>query len=317
VLVLFACLATAVVLQSLGTVLLCAERALVDESVGRERSAEKDEILALLRQQALSFWQPDGWRMVSTGDGLGDALGEGAISELPDGGDWVMSAIARQDPTVSRLTASAWLERGRDGIDLPLAAVVAGAVTATAGRTTAWVESDGGESKGGSEIGSAGRAVVHVVRPMVGPVLGPGVVADILSAVWRLDQGWASVDPDATTTVAPRPGATWLRGRYGGWERLPIGSEGLTPATPMLVVLTGGATLDARNQNDIYGVIVVDDGSVLLDGTTLHGALFVTGTVELGGSGRLIYLPSILRWATDRSLNRVRLIPGTREEGME
>jgi hypothetical protein len=50
ILVLFACLATAVVLQSLCTVLLIAERALVDESVGRERLGEKDEGLAILRQ---------------------------------------------------------------------------------------------------------------------------------------------------------------------------------------------------------------------------------------------------------------------------
>ncbi len=53
ILVLFACLATAVVLQSLCTVLVFAERAVVDESVGRERLAEKDEALAILRQQAL------------------------------------------------------------------------------------------------------------------------------------------------------------------------------------------------------------------------------------------------------------------------
>jgi hypothetical protein len=352
VLVLFACLATAAVLQSLSAVLLCAERALVDESTGRGRLAERDEALAILRQQALTLWQPGGWRTLSVEEDPRRALGEGAISELPGGDGWVMSAAARQDPAVSRLTTSAWLERGRDGIDLPLAAVVAEVLTATAGRTVPWVEIDRGES---SDAGSAAGAVVHVVRPMVEPLLGAGCAGAALGAAWRLDPGWANVDlvvarssgaaavgaaraggaaaegtaaargvptgQPATSVegraVAPGPGVTWLRGRFGGWESLPMGSEGLTPATPMLVVLTGGATLDVRNREDIYGVVVVDDGSVLLDGTSLHGAVFAGGTVDLGASGRLMYSRSILRWATDRSLNRVRLVPGTREEGTE
>jgi hypothetical protein len=129
ILVLFACLATAVVLQSLCNVLVIAERALVDESVGRERLGEKDQALALLRQQALTSWQPSGWTAIGAGEGggegAGEALGEGVIAELPDSGGWVMSATVRQDPSISRLTVAAWLERGRDGIDLPLAATVA------------------------------------------------------------------------------------------------------------------------------------------------------------------------------------------------
>lgn len=339
ILVLFACLATAVVLQSLSTVLVCAERAVVDESVGRKRLGQKDEALAILRQQALTLWQPSEWRILGAGEGAGEALGEGGISELPDSGGWVMSAVARQDPTVSRLTTSAWLERGRDGIDLPLAAVVAEAVTATAGRAIPWVEIDGRGSLGMGDTGPAGGTVVHVVRPLVEPLLGAGCTMGVLSAPWRLDAGWANVDSvareaggavsaDGATTgeaatsgeepaVALGPGVAWLLGRFGGSETLPVDCGGLTPETPILVVLTGGATLDARNREDIYGVMVVDDGSVLLDGTTVHGAVFATGTVSLEDTGRLLYSRSILRWATDRSLNRVRLVPGTRAEGME
>ncbi|MFH0916476.1 MAG: hypothetical protein V1912_08535, partial [bacterium] len=126
----------------------------------------------------------------------------------------------------------------------------------------------------------------------------------------------ATISEDAPA-VALGPGVTWLHGRFGGTEALPADCGGLTAETPVLVVLTGGATLDARDRGDIFGVVVVDDGSVLLDGTVVHGAIFATGVVSLGDTGRLLYSRSILRWATDRSLNRVRLIPGTRAEGME
>ena len=62
---------------------------------------------------------------------------------------------------------------------------------------------------------------------------------------------------------------------------------------------------------------MIDDGSVALDGTTLHGAVFATGSVDLGETGRVVYNRSILRWATDRSLVRTRLVPGSRWEGTE
>jgi hypothetical protein len=341
ILVLFACLATAVVVQSLCTVLLCAERAVVDESVGRKRLAEKDGALAILRQRALTVWQPREWTPIGAGgreggnaggDG-GEVLGEGAVLVLPDSGGWVMNASVRQDPAVSRLTTAAWLERGRDGIDLPLAALVAESVTAAAGRDIQWVEIDDEGSLGGGDAGPSSGAVLHVVQPLLEPLLGDGCSEVTLAAPWRLDAGWANLDSvageaeialadsAAATTgeppaVGPGPGVVWLRGHFGGSEILPADIGGLTLESPMLVVLTGGATLDARDRGDLYGVIVVDDGSVLLDGTTLHGAVFATRTISLGDTGRLLYSRSILRWATDRSLNRVRLVPGTRSEGL-
>ena len=276
---------------------------------------EKDEALAVLRQRALAKWQPIPWTIVRAEPNAVEAT----VSELPESGGWVMGAAARQAPTVSRLTTAAWLERGRDGIDLPLAALVAEAVTATAGREDSWMELEG--------------AVGHVVMPAVEPLLGAGCSLVSLPIPWHLDPGWralgsvpsidggeASQQEAATAreaaAVAPGPGAIVLNGRFGGTEAIPAG-RGLTPESPALVVLFGGATLDARYRGDFYGVIAVDDGSVLLDGTTLHGALFVTGTVSLGYSGRLAFSRSILRWATDRSLSRARLVPGTRWEGIE
>jgi hypothetical protein len=336
-LVLFACLAVAVVLQALCTVIACAERAVVDESVGRQRLGEKDEALAVLRQQALASWESS--EMMSVGTGEGDAEGavDGVVSDLPESRGWLMSALVRQRPTTSRLTTSAWLERGRDGVDLPLAVLVADEVTATAGRKIPWIEIAGGSGYVG-DAGDAGSetgpgAAIHVVRSPLEPLLGPGCTVVDLRNPWRLDSGWANLEPKVADpedeasggpagvveaiAVSLGPQALWISGRFGRSETLPENSNGLAPDAPVLVVVTGGATLDARYRGDIYGVIVVDDGSVLLDGTTLHGAVFTTRTVSLGVTGRLIFSRSILRWATDRSLNRVRLVPGTRWEGME
>jgi hypothetical protein len=92
---------------------------------------------------------------------------------------------------------------------------------------------------------------------------------------------------------------------------------GTSPDDPGLLVVTGGARLDAGGRGDLYGVMVVDEGDVLLDGTVLHGALFATGEVDFGGSGAVLFSRPILRWATDRSLVRARLVPGTRSETIE
>ena len=54
----------------------------------------------------------------------------------------MLKATVRQEPDVSRLSTSALLERGRDGIDLPLAAVVAGSIAAAAGRVVPWLEAE-------------------------------------------------------------------------------------------------------------------------------------------------------------------------------
>ncbi len=51
--VLFACLGLGVLIQGLCAVVLCAERAVVDEAVGRTRLEEKDQGLAALRGRAL------------------------------------------------------------------------------------------------------------------------------------------------------------------------------------------------------------------------------------------------------------------------
>ncbi len=132
---------------------------------------------------------------------------------------------------------------------------------------------------------------------------------------WRLDPGWRALA--AADAVAPGPGVTVMTGTAGRTVVLPPDSGGLAPDSPCLVLVTGGTTLDARARGDVYGVLVVDDGDILLDGTTVHGAVFASETFDAGETGRVLFYQTILRWATDRSLCRVRLVPGTREEGME
>lgn len=335
-LVLFVCLAVAVVIQGLSTAVLCAERATVDEAVGRKHLEEKDQGLAALRQRALIIWETLPWTVVSGGEGGGGAEAvEGSLSELEEGagsGDaagWVMSASVRQEPAVSRLTTSAWIERGRDGLDLPLAALVAGSVAADPEREAPWLEVDsfGGGAADGSTGLSAG-AIAHVRTFPEEPLLGEGCSLAGLSEPWRLDPGWlALVAPEATNAdasppgarpgVAPGPQVAILTAPHGRTLAIPADLGRGTAAAPILVVVNGGADLDARNLGDVYGVIVVDDGSLRIDGTTIHGAVFVTETVSMGESGRLLFSRSVLRWATDRSLNRTRLVLGTRWENTE
>jgi hypothetical protein len=340
-LVLFVCLATAVVVQTLVSVALCTERESSDEIAGRQRLANIDRGLALLRCRALSLWQPGEWTLSESEPGPA----QGTIVAGEDG-DWVMQAEVREDPGLSGTCASARLERGRDGIDLPLAALVAAQVDADASRKTSWLGTDPVPT--GSRESAA---IAYLCTPPNVPNLDDGCAVVPLSSVWHLDPGWLQMVTDwgdgsavellgpvdrwtgvevseeaVSLSVAPLAGVAFLHGRRGERLRLAdilpgLGDEqtnaGVSADSPVLVVVIGGADLDAHDVGELYGVVVADDGSVCLEGTTLHGAVFATGTVDLGATGRLLFSRPVLRWATDRSLRRVRLVPGSRWEDTE
>jgi hypothetical protein len=303
-LMLFLCCAVAVTVQALCTVVLCTEGALYDESVGRQRLAEKDSGLAALRALEAQAWVDRTWM---------DVVEEpvevaGSVTRLEDGDEWVLMATVRQGRESSRLVASALLERGRDGIDLPMAALVGERVTVTDGRASTCVEMPAGQ----------GEAAAHLCRSPDIALLGPGIIPIALGRSWRLDEGWRYLAAAAPGEGAvPGSGVTVITGRPGQRIELPSGSRGSTAEDPILVVVTGGADLQAEHAGDLYGVLVVDDGCLFLEGTTIHGAVFASETVDFGVSGRLIFESPILRWASDRSLVRVRLVPGTRWEGTE
>jgi hypothetical protein len=319
-LVLFACLAVAVVVQTLTAVLVCAERTAVDESSGRQWWAEKEEGLRWLRGQASLSWTSLGWQEMPGGPEDLEGSLEAVASEA--GAGWLMEAAVRQ-PAVSRMTVYARAERGRDGIDLPLAALVAGEVVTPGERTEPWLEA-----------GSSQRpARAFVVRTPAGAGLGPDCVLATLDKAWHLDDGWRRLAeqwvewtrvPDASVSggivsgraggVAPGPRVLVMSGGPG--QTLSLGGEAdhLDPLAPVLVVVVGGAALDLRGRGDLCGVVVVDGGGVLLDGTRVRGAVFVTGVVDVGRTGGVVFGSDVLRWAADRSLSRVRLVPGSRRE---
>jgi hypothetical protein len=49
----------------------------------------------------------------------------------------------------------------------------------------------------------------------------------------------------------------------------------------------------------------------------VHGAVYAGDSVDFGYSGQVVFNPGVRRWATDQSLVRVRLVPGTRQEETE
>jgi hypothetical protein len=329
--VLFACLMMAVVVQALSVVILCAERAMGDERTGRTRLSEKDATLAALRQRLLVDWQPVPATWWPSPE-VGGATTEGMAVDVVESDGWLMRASVRQEPAYSVSTVSAAVERGRDGLDLPLAAMVAGTMTASTGREAPWVDSEwAGEPQDTEPLASV--APCYLSNPPADPLLGPGCVIESLDTPWRLDPGWLEMLDAAADTRAAEEGSgegtsesshvaigddvICLGGGMARTIALPPECGLGAPDAPILVVATGGADLDARNRGDLYGVIVVDDGSVLLEGTILHGAVFATGEVALGEVGQMLFSSQILRWATDRSLRRVRLVPGTRWEALE
>src|SRR5660397_151139 len=205
----------------------------------------------------------------------------------------------------------AWIESAKDGVDLPRVPVVAGSVTSSGSTEQARIMS---VMEPPAEQPSV--AAVTGAPPTEG-VLGEGIIWEQLPRPWGLDEvtrGWLQ-------------GESWLNGRCRPAERTVIlaGSPGQyvqplpqaisnDPSSPALVMATGGVTLDVQGRGDIYGVLVSDGGSIALDGTRLHGAAFATRDLRLGTSGSVRWDPQALRYATDRSLVKLRLMPGSRYE---
>ncbi len=304
---LFVCLGVAVLVQTLSVIAMCADGAVAAEDSGRRRMEEKDEALGLLRRRAVQVWGPLPWAVVREGT----PEVEGALTDIVDSQGLVLEATVRQKPEVSDIVVSGLMERGRDGLDLPLAGVVADGVEFTAGRTSPWLEIEAGEV---ALAASLGAATGYLGSTSAMPPVGPDVTVATVDSPWRLDEGWRMLAGQGAAGIAVcAPQACILADEQSLTTDLPAG-WGVSADSPGLVVVLGGSSLDATGRGDLYGVIVVDDGDVWLDGTRLHGAVITTGDVDVGSDGALVFAPRILRWATDRSLQRARLIPGTRWE---
>ncbi|MBC7294521.1 MAG: hypothetical protein H5T84_10570, partial [Thermoleophilia bacterium] len=168
--VLLACLVIAVVIQAAGAVILCGERALVAEKTGRSVMAQTEKTLVSLRDLAACSWQPLSRQTEATEtagtSGTGEISPLAAEENAPLAADWLLRAAAYPSEGTSGHVISATLERGRDGLDLPFAALVAGEWQAAPGRQLPWVECDGGEEV----IVNGARCYVR--HPAAAPVLG-------------------------------------------------------------------------------------------------------------------------------------------------
>jgi hypothetical protein len=314
--VLFVCLGVAVLVQALSVVVLCAEHGREVESTGRELMAVKDAGLAEARQELAASWSP--LDRTTTGAGAAEVWTQ-AVG-LPEGGQWALDVTAGQPAGVSPISVSAWAERGRDGLDLPLAGLVADTATWAVGRSQACVLVE----EAGPDDGGAAQAQAAWLRTAPAGWDGlPGQAAPrTLSAPWSLDEGWRALftalaaGGEEAPGVGAGEGVCVLRGPEGAQVELPAG-WGATATEPALVVVVGGASLDAGGLGERWGVIVVDGGDVRLHGTHLHGGVFATGSVDFGAGGAVSYSRTVVRWATDRSLVRVRLVPGSRRETLE
>jgi len=196
---------------------------------------------------------------------------------------------------------SALVERAWDGVELPHAAIVARSVVPAVDRTTPGIS---------SALPEEAEAVP--VATQFRPVESLGAFSwTHLTSHWELDAGTKTWLEEGQVGLAPS--VTLAEERTGVLVRPDLSSGGSGRAeSPLLLVALGGV-VDARNLGEVWGVLVGAE-NVLLEGTTLHGAGYCTGELQLGHTGYVIYEESVRLWAMDHSLYRVRLVPGTRVE---
>ena len=205
-------------------------------------------------------------------------------------------------------------------------------MTWAAGRLSPWVEIDPATADPGDLSGAAEGAVVRLRTVPGGALVGAGATVESIPTDWRLDDGWrglfeslAARGTDLTGSggantaegVAPGAAVSALHGERGDTLRLPPG-WGTSADDPWLLVVTGGASLDATGSRRC---LRRDSRRRGRRPARRHPRFTVPCSppvsVDFGGSGEVVFSRSILRWATDRSLVRARLVPGTRSESIQ
>lgn len=305
------CLLVTVAVQSLTMVVLCARGALADEERGRDFLEQSVEGLVVMAKSLERTWSAFDWEEL---DPVRLSGTEGLASGLEGGEDWVMEAQAVTREEGSGIIVTAWLERGRDGLDLPRAALVGRCVYCDPGRSATWLETSDTGWEGELPPTTTQQALAYVVESPLTLRIGADCALHTLDTVWGLGRGWRSaletgVGLDRRTKVV----ICGVGERVGLLEA--VGD--LDEDGPLLLVVIGGGLLDARGAGEVRGVLVADGGSILLDGTVLRGGLFATGDVDVGTTGTVVYDELVCGWARDRSLARTRLVPGSRREENE
>ncbi len=171
--VLFVAVALAVLAQALSVAVVSVQRARDAENTGRDLLAEKGLALLGERDRLLAEWAPHEWSPVD--DGMSEV--STLVETIPDGGEWALDASATHAPETSPLVLSAWVERGRDGLDLPIAGLVASGATWTEGRETACVD---------AETAAAARPAAWLVEEPDDLPMGAGLEGGSLDGSWGL-----------------------------------------------------------------------------------------------------------------------------------
>ena len=303
-LALFVCLACAVLCLSLGCLVRLSGGIRVSEDAGRGAVARATAIFTEARDHSLGRW---GEEQVFESSG-GAAVAVRALDPLEPWRMGVEAEIPTSGDGLRRVAAqwcSCTVERGLDGLDLPAAALVAELCLAS--------------------IGRAEPVVTGAVSSVTPAFLSfPDLSADLSGVPVRRLVGRWELDEGTRTHLKALRGlggnVVILEGNTGQCLTVDPISAGIgvgvgrAPDNPVLVVVMGGADAVLAEWGEVCGVVVVDGGSLVLEGTSLVGAAFVSRNIDMGETGALTFHPGILRWATDSSLPRVRLVPGTRSE---
>lgn len=237
----------------------------------------------------------------------------------------LLRATATVRGSSSTCEVSAVVERGADGLDLPWRAAVAGSLDWDMSRTEPLVSREAqpaaperspevpAVTEEGGVPGALAPVRVTVARVGSAPLFEENVILEV-GRSWTLDAGTAAPAREGTGGVwvlAAPPGFSVRQVVSPDGRRL-LGSSG---ETPVVLIATGGGPLDAAGLGELYGVILAGLGGVDLEGTVLHGAVFTEGALRFGATGQVVFNEGILDWARYRSMTRVRLVPGTRQEG--
>jgi len=309
-------LGTALLVVALAGAVSLAQAGSEAEAEGRHLLRTADRGLAYALLLAERAWEPG---LEEGTDGLTVTL-----SPISGASGRLLRATATVRGPDSTCSVSAVVERGVDGVDLPWRVAAAGSLEwdmyradPLVSRETAPVAPEevleGGEAiEGGDLPMSVASSWVTVARVGSTPVLGENVVLET-GRSWILDTGTralAETSP-AGGWVLPVPAGVTVRQVLGLDGRPQLGLSG---EMPVVLVGVGPGPLDATGLGELYAVLLSGSGGVQLDGTQLHGAVSTEGVLWFGSTGRIVFDEDVLEWAQHRSITRVRLVPGTREE---
>lgn len=297
------CLGIGVLVTALASQIALSRSGLMAETDGRRLAARAEGGLQVALEQAAAAWAP---AFVELGHGVSIAL------EDADGfGGPVLRARSVASSDGGSFTITALVERGSDGPDLPRRAIAAQTIVWDPDRPTTVVCPDD-ERTPSEEVSGSPQIEVAVAQEVFDLPMGEGVSLEV-GASWSLDPLLAI--PNGATSRGPMilmvPQGATVRSLLTAQGGLALSSS---PESPLILIGPGPLPLDATGCGDLYAVLLGGAGGVTMDGTVLHGAVMTEGPLDVGSSGQIRFDSGVLEWARHRSIVRVRLVPGSREE---